>query len=480
MSLPAPLYSSPTATVDRRRMLLISPAFPPCAEVGALRWQKFAHVAAARGWTLDVITGAAMPGERADPTTLQQLPAGVRVWSIPLQPLLSERLRRHVWGAIKATARVAAGLTSRAASSAEPHASAHAAAHAESTTEGRRPASVGAESDSFFASMVRNHRARDHFASWRRWCRDVEALSSAIARERTPNVVVSSGPPHLAHEAARLAAGTLGVPLALDLRDPWFVDHAEPADLRGATWQRRTAQFESRGCHAAQLVIANTDASAALLRARYPELAARVLVVMNGADPDVRALAGRGDRFLIAHAGNLYGGRDPRFLFRGIRRFLDMTGAVPSDVQVEFVGGRTYDGIPLETIARGEGLSEVFSSRPAMPRADALRFMGQAAVLVVLPQAWSHSVPAKIFEYIQFDAWLLVLSQPTDAASQLLASTSADVVVPDDVEEIAARLSTRYAEWTRGTRPVAINATGQFDRDAQARVLLERLEQLTG
>jgi len=449
-------------------MLLISPAFPPCAEVGALRWQKFAHVAAARGWTLDVITGAALPGERADPATLQQLPDGVRVWSIPLQPVLSERLRRRAWGAIKGSVRAVARLITRAGS------------RVESTGRGGRSGSVGTASDSVLSSLVREHRARDHFASWRRWCREVDALSSAIARERKPDIVVSSGPPHLAHEAARQAAATLGLPLALDLRDPWFIDHAEPAELRGATWRGRTAQFESRCCHAAQVVIANTEASAALLRARYPELAARIMVVMNGADPDVRAFAGRGDRFVIAHAGNLYGGRDPRFLFRGIRRFLDVTGASPRDVHVEFVGGRTYEGVPLEAIAGEEGLSDVFSSRPAMPRAEALRFMGRASVLVVLPQAWSHSVPAKIFEYIQFDAWLLVLSQPTDAASQLLATTPADVVVPDDVEAIARRLSTRYAEWTSGTRPIAINAAGRFDRDTQACSLLERLEQLTG
>jgi glycosyltransferase involved in cell wall biosynthesis len=458
VTIPPPLFASAPAPDARRRLLLISPAFPPCAEVGALRWQKLAHTAAARGWALDVITGAAAPGERADPAPLQLLPAGVRVWTIPLRPVLVERVRRTVWRSLKALAGPRRTI--------------------EASPGGTAGASIGQASDSFFSIALREHRARNHFAAWQQWCREVTALARAIAHEGAPQVVVGSGPPHMTHEAARQAAAALGVPLVIDLRDPWFIDHAEPPDLRGATWQRRTAAYESTGCHAAGLIVTTATASAELLLTRYPELASRIIVAMNGADPEVRRFAAAGEDFIVAHVGNLYGGRDPRLLFRAVHRVLERANAPMPHLRVEFMGGQTYDGVPLEQIAAEEGIAERFTSHAALPRTEALRFMGQAAVLVILPQDWSFSIPAKVFEYMQFDASLLVLSRRTDATSHLLATTTADLVAPDDVERMAELIATRYAEWTAGKRPVALNADGRFDRETQARLLFDRMEQL--
>src|SRR5204862_5296081 len=111
-------------------------------------------------------------------------------------------------------------------------------------------------------------------------------------------------------------------------------------------------------------------------------------------------------------------------------------------------------------------------------RADALRFLGQAAVLVVLPQAWSYSVPAKIFEYMQFNAAMLVLCEPRDAAAQLLEGSVAHLLSPSDPLAIAQVLLQRYAEWLRGGRPEAVNADGRFDRPRQVQLLLDALERL--
>lgn len=456
MTLPPPVFESPSVGAEQRRLLLISPVFPPSTEVGALRWVKLGQLAAARGWRVDVITGEDLPGFRSDPASLQSVGPGTRVWSVPLRPALAERVRAGIWRPLKAV------LMGRP-----------------SDESAVVPPSVGQASDTFAATMLRAHRAQNHFSSWLAWGRGVTTLARQIAQDHMPEVVISSGPPHMVHEAARRVAATLGLPLVLDLRDPWFIDHAEPADLRSPTWKHRTSAYESACCHAARLIVANTESSADILRGRYPELADRIMVAMNGADPEVRRHAGRGDRFIIAHAGNLYSGRDPRPVFRGVRKFLDavsVDGHVP-DVRVAFVGGQAYERVPLTQMAAEEGIGEVFTSGPPLPRDEALRFMGQAAVLVVLPQDWSVSVPAKVYEYIQFNAWLMVLSRQDDATTRLLQSTSADLLRPDDVDGIARMLGTRYAEWCAGTRPRAINADGRFDRETQGTLLFDRLEQ---
>ena len=47
------------------------------------------------------------------------------------------------------------------------------------------------------------------------------------------------------------------------------------------------------------------------------------IVAKAWADPEVRRFAAAGEDFIVAHVGNLYGGRDPRLLFRAVHRVLE-------------------------------------------------------------------------------------------------------------------------------------------------------------
>ena len=84
-------------------------------------------------------------------------------------------------------------------------------------------------------------------------------------------------------------------------------------------------------------------------------------------------------------------------------------------------------------------------------------------------------MPAKIYEYLRFDAWLLILARANSATAALLRGTDADVVAPDDVDRIAAVIRQRYEQFARGERPRAVGADGRFDRKAQATLLLDRI-----
>jgi hypothetical protein len=471
VSVPPPHFASPRSGQPKRRLLLVAPAFPPSAEVGAIRWRRFADLLAARGWALDVIAGAAREWERTDEGQLQSLPVNVRVWIPELRPALPEQ----AWRIIKP-------LVRRPRAARRP-AEAPAATPVVALTQEGGPThdqshGAHAPTSGTLAQLAREYRARNHFASWTHWCTRVERLARAIAASHPPTAVASSGPPHMAHEAARRVAKRLNVPLLIDLRDPWFADHAEPDDMRGRTWKSRTSAYEAAACRAASRIVLNTPAAERLMRERYPALSDRMMVVMNGADPDVRHFAGTPDRFEILHAGSLYGGRDPRPLFEGVRRLLERERPAPGEVIVTFIGDTRYDGHALTDVASRAGIAAVFSSQPSVPRDEALARMGRAAVLAVLPQQWSASVPAKVFEYMQFDAWLLVMGRAGDAMTTLMETAGADVVPPGDAERIAQTLCRRWREWKSGDRPVALNADGRFDRAVQAQRLLAALESL--
>lgn len=454
--------------------MLVSPAYPPCAEVGALRWEKITTVAARHGWGLDVITGAAGPRDRIDESRLLGLPAGTRVWSIPMPVLAVQKLERQL-------AAMVAPIRRRRTTPASNGVTASGGSGSATAT-----ATLAHAQTSAAPAMLRNVRAWSFFAAWNAWGDEVLALARAIAGEVMPEVIASSGPPHMTHIAAARVAKALRRPLVIDLRDPWFVDEAEPFDFAGTTWRRATASYEASACSDASLIVLNTESSANLMRSRYPQLVDRIMTVMNGADADVKTFAGEGSAtFDIVHAGSLYSGRDPRPLFRGIRAFFDRSPDARQHVRVIFIGAEQYDGTSLDDIARACGIAEQFTCHAPLPRREALQLSGNAAINVVLPQDWSHSIPSKVFEYMQFPAWILALSESGDAITQLLRETSSPSITPGDTAGIAGFVAERFARWNAariktgvGERAEPLNADGRFDRDRQVELLLSAIDRL--
>ena len=125
-----------------------------------------------------------------------------------------------------------------------------------------------------------------------------------------------------------------------------------------------------------------------------------------------------------------------------------------------------------------EGIGDYVTVEPPRPHRAALEFLAGATMLVVFPGNNLLALPAKVFEYIRFDSWLLAIGDPGSAIAQLLRGTSADVVAPQ-VDELASAISARYREYLAGVRPVRVARDARFSRKAQARILLDAIARLT-
>ncbi len=101
-------------------------------------------------------------------------------------------------------------------------------------------------------------------------------------------------------------------------------------------------------------------------------------------------------------------------------------------------------------------------------------------MLALLPQDSDMAIPAKIFDYMRFDAWLLVLAEHGSATEQLLRGSGADVVAPDALDTLTALLHLRYIQHQRGERPVRLCVNEQYGRRVQADRLFAALEGITG
>jgi glycosyltransferase involved in cell wall biosynthesis len=265
----------------------------------------------------------------------------------------------------------------------------------------------------------------------------------------------------------------------MDMRDPWSDELALPDGYDRDTWAPVARQQEARCIHEARLVVVTSTAHERLQLTKYPELRGRTLTIMNGADSDPLPSAHPSNCFRIVFAGTIYLGRDPRPFFRAARMVIEQAGASPSDFAIDFVGTDSYEGTSLPLVARREGLADHFSAHGFQPRRRVLEMLAEATMLLSLPLRTTMTLPAKLFEYTRFDAWLLVLAETGSATAELLTGTDADVAPPDDAELIASRILRRLEQFRRGERPVALNRNGRFDRASQCALLFDAFEEMT-
>src|SRR5207249_4914766 len=147
----------------------------------------------------------------------------------------------------------------------------------------------------------------------------------------------------------------------------------------------------------------------------------------NGYDEDPVPRSRHGRRFTIEYAGTIYLDRNPRMLFKAAARVVRELALSPSDFRIELMGDvKSFEGVPIEVIAGEEHLNGFVGARPPGLRRDVVEFLADAAMLLSLPQDSDMAIPSKIFEYMQYDAWILALAERDSATERLLRGSNAD------------------------------------------------------
>ena len=343
---PTPFFeSSPRLADATKRLLLLSYAFPPTNHIGAVRWYQLARFAAQRGWSLDVIMTDLSDEKVLDWSPLESLPAGVRLFGIGLRehPVLrvgSLAVKALRWG----------GLQGKTTASAPV---------AEQAPDGQLRTLTGA--------VKRATLARFYFDQAGEWIERAVALALALHGEKQYDAVASSGPPHMVHLAARRVARFLGLPFLADLRDPIAFDEVVPPDFDSPAWRQEVQRWEKLVVSDADIVAANTEEVRRLLVERYPDAAARIVTVRNGADSDFVPPYVETPTFVLAHTGSIYWGRDPRPLLEAAGRVAQRLRPAPNDFKVVFTGDISYNGTPLQPLAEHCGLGPYFEAHSPVP-----------------------------------------------------------------------------------------------------------------
>jgi len=287
----------------------------------------------------------------------------------------------------------------------------------------------------------------------------------------------------MVHEAGRLVAERTGRPFVMDLRDPWSLVERLAGDIASPVWYRLARRYERLAVARAGLIVMNTEPAAQAMQRAYPEAAERIIAVMNGYDCDeVIPPSPAEGRFTVVFAGSVYLDRNPRVLLRAAATAVRDLGLTPKDFRIEFTGHvgsvDSADPSSIGAMAKDEGLGDFVEVTGFRRRKELTELLANATMLVSLNQDSNMAIPSKIFEYMQYPAWLVALAERDSATELLLRGTAADVVAPADTAALADVLRRRCLQYHQGERPVRLSADSRFSRRTQATLLFDAIERV--
>lgn len=429
------------SNVAHRRVLMIAHEFYPCSAIGCHRSGKFCKYLGLFGWDPVVLTARQHYAHgRFDPSLLQQLPENLPV-------------RRTFYPDLESLRRAVRRVRSMF--------------HRPQSSNGKPRGGVSAMVESR-AGLARWMSVPDWAAYWLPW-----ALYSGLAEARRSDAIYVTGPPHGAVVVGSVLARLSGRRLVIDLRDPWMLDKTliYPTD-----WHWRLNRRLERWCfESAAAVICNTRPAMEAYRRLYADLPPeRFKALPNGFDipdfPPDNGLPPRRshDEIRMSYVGSLYGGRDPRPLFRAVRNCVSSERGSGMKFRVQFWTGT--DEL-ARAYAKESGVEDIVDVHKLVPHREAIAAMRASDVLLVIGASDTDElhVPGKLFEYVYCRKPVLALVEQ-GAISDLIDEYNLGLWArPSDEDRLVSHLVTLHSHLSGGEAwPIRPEAFQDFDRRVQA------------
>lgn len=398
-----------------RHFLYISPYFPPLSRTGALRPLKFARHLPQHGWA-PVVLCDLWPTDEVDPELLDAVPdttVVVRDYSRRARPAERQLQRRWREGGAEPAVKVRSGPQ-------------------------RRPLY-----DRFLPAWLNNpeliplgeHSPRMPYATRR--AREV------LAKHRCEAIMVNADPYAATLVGARLARET-GLPLVVDLRDPWG-----PCALRRPRRPPAIRMVEDRLEQSVVLtaskVILNTRSALDAYLDHYAGLdAERFTFIRNHYDA---RLIGKGshpgfDRYTLLFLGNFGRFIKAEVVLQTLAE-LRSRGVGERELQI-VVTGRFPES--AWRMARGLGVQAMIHLHPHVPYCRIGAIMNAADMLVLLLQpGLRQRLASKYFDYLASERPILAIADSAEQA-ELLEETGAGVMLGHgSIEAIADHIQAEMA-----------------------------------
>jgi Glycosyl transferase 4-like domain len=265
--------------------------------------------------------------------------------------------------------------------------------------------------------------------------RVVQTVARLAKEERADAIFATSGP-YASLLFGALAKRATGLPLHLDLRDPWSMNFMQRTK---SPWTRRTeAAVEARLLRAADRVTFTCDAARDAYRAAYPDIAGRIDRIFNAFDPAEQPARSSQDPqapLSLVHFGNCYGARRLDTVIRAIARLHQRDGVTADDLSLLNLGRMAELDVRLVDEL---GIGAFVTSRPVVPYREGVERLAAADLQLLVAYGREHLfVPGKLYDYLLTGRPILCIAPESEVTDIVARTGSGRSVTPDDVDACA-------------------------------------------
>jgi glycosyltransferase involved in cell wall biosynthesis len=258
------------------------------------------------------------------------------------------------------------------------------------------------------------------------WVPHALSVSRQVFSEGPVAAMISTAPPFSCHLAALYLKRRYGIRWVADFRDPLVGNAVRRSSPYDSIIERLIFKY-------ADVVVANTETVAQMWHERHPGQTSKIAVVPNGFDPEEefpRVPTARRDYKIIAHVGDLYGGRDPGALLSSLERLFARGLLETRKLRIRLIGPIDLDSslqrLPAFASMQNRGCLEYNAT--LVSRAESLAAMVDADYLLLLDfnfhaQDTGLHVPVKLFDYLRSGRPIIAFTAPSSPAVSILERT---------------------------------------------------------
>jgi glycosyltransferase involved in cell wall biosynthesis len=295
------------------------------------------------------------------------------------------------------------------------------------------------------------------------------------------DALLTSGAPQSVHLIGWTLQAWTGVHWVADLHDPW-TDISYYDEIPHTTWARRLDEALERGVLSAASAVTTVSPSWKALFAQ--KASNQFFVVENGIQErqfDGIDVSLSPDQFVLAHVGNLYGGRNPKAVWAALAQLRE-EGALPN-LSLRLVG--SVDETVRQSLDE-YGLMSIVERVEFVPHEEALCEMARSTLLLLVIEQFAEAegmITSKLYEYLASERPVLGIGPPGgDADALLRAHDAGEIVAWSDASRATAVLRAHYEAWNEG-RPIGgadRHALTAHSRRRQARRMAQVLTYASG
>lgn len=390
-----------------KRLLLISPYFPPLKAIGAKRAVNIVQGLTALGWEIDVLCTKAF-FERENTPYQFELPDGVTV----NRGFISRSLRP---------------IVTFFKSDAKP-----------------------SSKEKLKYSVPEPGKPGISLTPFDQYLWDVSgAVKSGkkMIRSARPDVILVNADPWSGLLVGQKLSRWSGIPWTADFRDPWTA-FEERMETRPKPVQKIIRHYEKEFFQSASAVIFNTASALKRYEALYADqgISDKFTFIRNAYNPSlmkpVSQELGTGKPFVFGYFGSFREFVSPKTLLEGFSDFVNSGSVTPHEVAFELTGSASDE---FYYYVDQLGLSEYVNVNPPVTYEDSLKILRQWNVLLlVVDPTYRLMVPAKLYDYLYARRPILALSVNDEVNSIIENTSSGNFVSNHDVGSIAELFKEMY------------------------------------